>query len=79
MTSWSFLGLSQAPFAKDLPDAKLWLPSSKQALLEALLQALSERASVALLGEPGVGKTCLLRALRHRVAQQGYRVTAPLE
>ncbi|MGH9363386.1 MAG: ExeA family protein, partial [Thermoanaerobaculia bacterium] len=57
------------------PDADLWLPSSKQAAVDALLDALSERASVVLTGEPGVGKTCVLRALRHRIPTAGYRLT----
>ena len=28
-----------------------------------------------LYGEPGVGKTCVLRALRHRLPQAGFRLT----
>ena len=28
-----------------------------------------------LVGEPGVGKTCVLRALRHRLPQAGFRLT----
>jgi MoxR-like ATPase len=42
---------------------------------DGLLDALTERASVLLVGEPGVGKTCVLRALRHRVTTAGYRLT----
>ena len=69
--------LREPPFAKDLPDAELWLPPSKQARVEALLEALSAHSSVLLCGEPGVGKTCLLRALRHRLAAPGagFRLT----
>lgn len=71
----SAFGLHQPPFAKDIDDGDLWLPPSKQAGVDALLAALSERASVLLSGEPGVGKTCLLRALRHHLPQAGYRLT----
>lgn len=69
--------LTQPPFAKDLPDEELYLPPSKQGLLDSLLEALSARGSVLLCGEPGVGKTCLLRALRHRLSEPGnlYRLT----
>jgi general secretion pathway protein A len=28
-----------------------------------------------LIGEPGVGKTCVLRALRHRIPAAGFRLT----
>lgn len=67
-------GLKDAPFSKEIPDADLWLPSSKTAVVEELVEALAQRASVSLVGEPGVGKTCVLRALRHRLAT-GFRLT----
>jgi len=67
--------LNEPPFSKEISDADLWLPSSKQAVVDALIEALDERASVVLVGEPGVGKTCVLRALRHRIPAAGYRLT----
>jgi len=75
MTYLDALGLSEPPFSKEITDADLWLPTSKQLIADGLLEALTERASVLLVGEPGVGKTCVLRALRHRVAAAGYRLT----
>ena len=66
--------LKDAPFSKEIADADLWLPSSKAAVVEELVEALAQRASVSLVGEPGVGKTCVLRALRHRLAT-GFRLT----
>src|SRR6187431_590956 len=70
-----FFGLRTAPFSKELDDAELWLPTSKQVLVDDLEAALLERASVLLVGEPGVGKTCVLRALRHRLPQAGFCLT----
>lgn len=67
--------LRQAPFDKDIADGDLWLPPSKQTLVDALIEALADRSSVLLCGEPGVGKTCLLRALRHHLPQAGFRLT----
>lgn len=67
--------LKEPPFSKEVPDAELWLPESKQAVVDGLLDALGERASVVLVGEPGVGKTCVLRALRHRIPAAGFRLT----
>src|SRR5262245_59799866 len=61
----ALFGLKEAPFSKEIPDAELWLPGSKLAVVDTLLEALDERASVMLVGEPGVGETCVLRALRH--------------
>lgn len=68
-------GFQHAPFCKEVSDADLWLPASKQSLVDDLLQALDARESVVLTGEPGVGKTCVLRALRHRLPQAGFRLT----
>lgn len=68
-------GLREPPFSKEISDAELWLPTSKLAVVDALLEALDDRASVVLVGEPGVGKTCVLRALRHRIPAAGFRLT----
>ncbi len=43
--------------------------------VKALREATHEHASVLLVGDPGVGKTCLLRALRHRLPEAGFRLT----
>jgi len=69
------LGLKEPPFTKEIPDADLWLPASKEAVVDGLIDALNEHASVVLVGEPGVGKTCVLRALRHRIPAAGFRLT----
>jgi general secretion pathway protein A len=71
----SHFGLSGAPFSKEIGDDELWLPPSKQQLVEDLCEALRERASVLLIGDSGVGKTCALRALRHRLPPAGFRLT----
>lgn len=71
----SHFGFSEAPFSKEISDKDLWLPASKQTLVEELCEAVHERQSVMLVGEPGVGKTCVLRALRHRLPQAGFRLT----
>jgi len=75
MSYLTTFGLKEPPFSKEVPDADLWLPSSKQVAVDGLLDALGERASVVLTGEPGVGKTCVLRALRHRIPTAGFRLT----
>ena len=68
-------GFRESPFSKEIPDADLWMPPSKAALVNDLVEALDERASVLLVGDPGVGKTCVLRALRTRLPEAGFRLT----
>ena len=71
----SHFSLDAVPFSKEIADADLWLPPSKEELVHELQESLEERASVLLTGEPGVGKTCVLRALKHRLPQAGFRLT----
>ena len=68
-------GLARPPFTKEIDDHDLWLPATKRELVDELLDALAARESVCLTGEPGVGKTCVLRALRQSLPQQGFRLT----
>lgn len=68
-------GLKAQPFTKEVSDEELWLPASKTGLVDELVEAVGERSSLVLVGEPGVGKTCVLRALRHRLPAAGFRLT----
>ena len=67
--------LSAPPFDKDLPDDELWLPTSKTLLVDELVEAVHAHQHILLVGEPGVGKTCTLRALRRRLPDAGFRLT----
>lgn len=68
-------GLHGPPFSKEIADSDLWLPPSKAALVDAVEEAVRNRDSVLLVGDPGVGKTCVLRALRHRLGQGDFQLT----
>lgn len=70
-----FFTLSQEPFSKEVQDGDLWLPPSKAEIVNEVCEAVQERAQVLLVGEPGAGKTCVLRAVRHRLPQAGFRLT----
>jgi type II secretory pathway predicted ATPase ExeA len=71
----SWFGLRIAPFSKEIGDEDLWLPASKVELVDDLAAALEAHATVLLTGEPGVGKTCVLRALRRRLPPETFRLT----
>ena len=68
-------GLNDAPFSKDIGDDELWLPSSKLAIVDELVEALEGRKHALLVGEPGSGKTCMVRAMRRRLSETEYRLT----
>lgn len=68
-------GFTSAPFSKDVGDDDLWLPTSKLALVDELVEAIEAREHVLLVGEPGMGKTCTLRALRRKLSATDYRLT----
>ena len=67
--------LTEAAFSKELSDKDLWLPRSKREVVDSICEAVHERSQVLLYGEPGVGKTCVLRAVRHELPQAGFRLT----
>ena len=67
--------LKAPPFSKDIEDKDLWLPSSKEEIVEELIESIEEHSSVLLTGDPGTGKTCVLRALRHRLPKESFRLT----
>jgi type II secretory pathway predicted ATPase ExeA len=70
MSRWlTHFGLREAPFTKEIGDAELWIPASRKGAVERLVETCRERGHAVLVGEPGVGKTCVLRALRHRLPQ----------
>lgn len=72
---YAHFNLSATPFTKHITDDELWLPPSKAELVDTLVAAIREHQSVLLVGEPGVGKTCVLRALRHRLGDAEFRLT----
>lgn len=68
-------GLRAPPFTKEIDATDLWLPSSKVEVVDEIMEALQMRGSVVLTGESGVGKTCVLRALRQRLSSSTFRLT----
>jgi len=48
-------------------------PAIDESLRERIVEACRERGHALLTGEPGVGKTCLLRAVRRRLPETGFQ------
>lgn len=71
----SHFGLDGAPFCKEISADDFWVPASRQELVSELVDACTGRGHVLLTGEPGVGKTCVLRALKQRLPEMGFRLT----
>ena len=67
--------LNAVPFTKEISDSELWLPASRQTAIEDLVECLESRSSALVTGDSGVGKTCILRAVRHRLPKERFRLT----
>ena len=68
------LGLKKRPFGKDVPAELLWMDTGRTEALNRLADAVTHRQHALVTGEPGVGKTCVLRALRHRLSPTRFRL-----
>jgi len=68
-------GLTTLPFSKEVPGDQLMTLAGSEEILTRLQAALEGKASAVLTGEPGVGKTFLLRALEARLHPSRYRIT----
>jgi general secretion pathway protein A len=71
----SFFSFTRAPFDKDIDDKDLWLPPSKQEVVDGLCEAAHERQCAVLTGDAGWGKSCVLRAVRHSLPPNEFRLT----
>jgi type II secretory pathway predicted ATPase ExeA len=71
----SHFGFHEPPFDKDIDATELWLPSRRKQVVDDVVDACHEKSHVLLVGEQGVGKTCALRAVRHRLPEAGFRLT----
>jgi len=65
--------LNRSPFAKGPTTDDLWLDDERTRAVEALVAAIEAREHAEVIGEPGVGKTTVLRALRARLSPVHFR------
>lgn len=71
----AFFNFTMEPFTKEVEDSNLWFPPSKEEVVEGLCEAAAERQCAVVAGDSGFGKTCVLRAVRHRLPPTQYRFT----
>jgi general secretion pathway protein A len=72
---YSRFSLTKDPFTKDVPVDELFEHDSREKALRRLKAALEARTSAVLTGEPGTGKTFVLRALEENLPQGRFRFT----
>jgi type II secretory pathway predicted ATPase ExeA len=70
-----FFGLRRRPFDKDVPDESLWLDDHRKDAIDRLADAITARQHAIVLGEPGVGKNCVVRGLRGRLSPVHFRIS----
>lgn len=71
----SRFGLARPAFTKEVAAEELYSPASHVEAIARLKSAIEVKASGCLVGEPGVGKTCVLRCLQQGLNPARYRVT----
>lgn len=67
-------GLSRRPFDKGVPTELMWMDGGRQQALDRLVQTVTHRQHALVVGEPGVGKTCVLRALKQQLPASRFRL-----
>ena len=67
-------GLSRRPFDKEIPTELMWMDGGRQQALDRLVQTITHRQHALVLGEPGVGKSCVLRALKQELSPSRFRL-----
>ena len=70
----SFFDLSRSPFGKEVNVKDLWLDPSRESAVDRLVEAVHRRQHALVRGEPGVGKNCVTRAMKHRLPETAFRV-----
>jgi type II secretory pathway predicted ATPase ExeA len=68
-------GLTKPPFTKDVPIEESYSFPERDATLTRLKAAIKGRSCGVLTGEPGTGKTFVLRALEDELTSGRFRVT----
>lgn len=74
LSAHEFFHLRRRPFDKDVPDEALWLDPERTDAIDRLVDGIHGRQHALVVGEPGVGKNCVLRGLRARLSPVHFRL-----
>lgn len=66
--------LMQPPFGKGVDRDLLWMDGGRQKALDWLIATVRQRQHALVLGEPGVGKTCVTHVLKEDLSPAHFRV-----
>jgi type II secretory pathway predicted ATPase ExeA len=69
----SAFNLRRKPFGKDVAVDDLWVDDDRRDAVDRLIAAVTRWDSVLVKGEPGVGKNCVLRAMRGALSPVHFR------
>jgi type II secretory pathway predicted ATPase ExeA len=68
------LGFRKTPFTREISVEEMFLLPQIEQAKDAIVARLERRMSAAVIAPAGMGKTCLLRAIRHSLPEARYRV-----
>lgn len=66
--------LTRAPFSKEVPAELMWMDAGRQEALSRLTTTATHRQHTLVLGESGIGKTCVVRALEEALSPVHFRI-----
>lgn len=75
-TTRIFFGLKGDPFGKQICADDLWVEPSREDAITRLVDTALGRSHALVLGDPGTGKNCLVRAMSARLPATDYRVAS---
>jgi type II secretory pathway predicted ATPase ExeA len=67
-------GLTDRPFDKGIQVDLMWMDGGRQEALNRLAETVSHHQHALVLGEPGIGKTCVVRSLKDQLSPAHFRV-----
>jgi len=74
MDFYAHFGLRKTPFTREVGVTDLFTHPQHQEVLQGLIRAVEQRMSAALEAPAGLGKTSMIRALRHALADVRYNI-----